>query len=139
MSITVIDLSTTKTYYAYMKYDSVYAFTSLRMDKGEDLEYGHQTIARMTARKPEYYTLDIVCKPEQLTLANKIYGLLKVRILKLNPQLTYESLCIDITTNIMERPAALMLATRLHKKGVDIGGNIDLIDVHPDREKNWEK
>lgn len=44
------------------KYDYVVAMASLRLDKGEDLNYGYDTIARMAPKKPHFYLLTIVCE-----------------------------------------------------------------------------
>lgn len=120
---------------------ATFALSSLRMDKGEDLEYAMASIKRMAARKPVYYAYDIICTTEQLKEANRLLPIVIKEIRKQNPQLQEENLYAGITTDPSHRPdGAEMLFANLIDQGLldpDIR-NVPLQDIYPQREENWK-
>lgn len=111
---------------------------SLRMDKGEDLEYALASVKRMSAKNPVYYAYDIICTTEQLREANKLLPLIVKEIRESNPQLEDDNFSAGITTDFYKRPGAEPILKRLIENGDIDPKDLVMADINPDREKSWK-
>jgi hypothetical protein len=115
------------------------ALQSIRLDKGEGMEYAQASTTRFAAQEQKFWACDIVCRPDQKTEGDILALTLKKLILGASPQLKEENLFIATTTIFDERPAAFMMLRQLIDERIIQPRDLQNIhDINPARKKSWK-
>lgn len=108
------------------------AVGSVRLDKGEDIEYGYAAVERLRGKGITHYGFDVIYgDPSQKKRAKIYLSLMRKRIAERLPDVTLYS---GITDNEMVREGAEKLLKYAHS--IDSDG-MGLMDINPGREKDW--
>lgn len=80
-----------------------------KMSEGEKLDSAKEYITNLSKNSPTLWFLDIVCTPNQMTLAQANASYLSGYILGQNPDMLKECVIVAVTVDYMDRPAHNML------------------------------
>ncbi len=101
------------------------AMGSVRMDKGEGVEYLEGQMERMAKQGPEHYFFDIICEPGQIEDAVKLLGRFYELVADVMP---LEHVHAGVTCQNMIRPATMALVMLTQH------GEVAVKDINSERQ-----